>query len=92
MIPKQNIDFAELGYYFREVKLQPWVKFERQDTHEKLTTTNVWGGGLNYFLNGYKANLRVSYIAMNKDLLTETGERKNKTFGQIWLQVQLCYF
>lgn len=92
LIPDQNVYFAELGYYFRDVKLQPWVKFERQDTHDKLTTTNVWGGGLNYFFNGYKANVRLSYIAMNKNLLTETGERKNKTFGQIWLQVQLCYF
>ncbi len=92
MIPEQNIYFAELGYYFKDVKLQPWVKFERQDTHHKSTTTNVWGGGLNYFFNGYKANLRLSYIAMNKNLLTESGALKSKTFGQVWLQVQLCYF
>ena len=92
LIPEQNIWFCELGYYFKKVKLQPWIKFERQDTHEKLTTTNVYGGGLNYFFNGYKANVRLSYIAMNKTLLTEAGGTTNKTFGQVWLQVQLCYF
>ncbi len=92
LIPEQNIWFCELGYYFRKVKLQPWIKFERQDTHDKLGTTNVYGGGLNYFFQGYKANVRLSYIAMNKNLLTESGNTTNKTFGQIWLQVQLCYF
>ena len=92
LIPEQNIWFCELVYYFKKVKLQPWIKFERQDTHGKLTTTNVYGGGLNYFFNGYKANVRLSYIAMNKTLLTEAGGTTNKTFGQVWLQVQLCYF
>ncbi|MFT2008552.1 hypothetical protein ACMA1I_07745 [Pontibacter sp. 13R65] len=31
LIPRQNIQFLELGYYFKNVKLQPWIKYENQN-------------------------------------------------------------
>lgn len=92
LIPEQDIWFAELGYYIKSCRLQPWIKFERQDTHEKLTSTNVFGGGLNWFFNGYNTNLRLSYIAMTKGVEQAAGSIKNKTYGQVWLQLQLCLF
>lgn len=92
MIPEQNIYFAELGYYIKSCKLQPWVKFERQATHDKLTSATVYGGGVNYFFNGYNTNVRLSYISMNKGVEIAPGEVKNKAYGQVWLQLQLCLF
>ena len=105
MIPTQTTQFAELGYYFKKAKLQPWVKYERQAINsesnqtggmntsdfDKLGSTTVFGGGLNYFFNGYITNVRVSYNAMTKGIATDEGI-KNKTYSQIWLQMQLCIF
>lgn len=92
LIPEQDIWFAELGYYIKSCKLQPWIKFERQDTHQKLTSSTVYGGGLNWFFNGYNTNVRLSYIAMSKGVEEAEGVVRNKTYGQVWLQLQLCLF
>jgi hypothetical protein len=35
LIPRQNVQFLELGYYFTKSKLQPWVRFENQDISAK---------------------------------------------------------
>ncbi|OAV72868.1 hypothetical protein Barb6_00737 [Bacteroidales bacterium Barb6] len=49
------------------------------------------GGGLNYFFNDYKTNLKLSYVAMTKGISEGSGIT-NKTYGQVWLQLQLCLF
>ncbi|MFI3289995.1 MAG: hypothetical protein SNH55_03910 [Rikenellaceae bacterium] len=84
VVPEQNIVFAELGYYFKESKLQPWVKYELQDT-KYGADESVVGGGINYFFNGYRTNLRLSYIARENSLV-------NKMYSQVWLQLQLFIF
>lgn len=35
LIPRQNIQFVEVGYYFKKLKLQPWFKFENQHIDAK---------------------------------------------------------
>lgn len=30
LIPRQNIQFLEMGYYFKRSQLQPWIKYENQ--------------------------------------------------------------
>lgn len=92
MIPEQDIWFAELGYYFKESKLQPWVKYEHQNLHNYLASTKVFGGGLNYFFNGYNTNLKLSYVGMQKGVTSETGSVDVKTYGQFQFQLQLCLF
>ncbi|MCD7973021.1 MAG: hypothetical protein LUG18_10235 [Candidatus Azobacteroides sp.] len=106
MIPAQNTQLLEIGYYFKSCKLQPWIRYERQDVNaksnqtgslstgdfDKLNTSTVFGGGLNYFFNDYKTNLKLSYVAMTKGVAKETGEIENKTYGQLWVQLQLCLF
>ncbi|MFI3259786.1 MAG: hypothetical protein R3Y16_06805 [Rikenellaceae bacterium] len=84
MIPAQNIIFAELGYYFKETKLQPWVKYELQSITDGADE-NVFGAGLNYFFNGYGSNLRLSYVARQNSVVGEL-------YGQIWLQAQIFIF
>jgi hypothetical protein len=105
-IPTQNTQLLELGYYIKPLKLQPWVRYERQDVHskdqqrgglsaetfDKLNTTNVFGGGLSYFFNDYTTNVKLSYVSMQKGVSNPTGDITNKSFGQIWLQLQLCLF
>lgn len=85
-IPEQSVVFAELGYYFKEVKLQPWVKYELQDIKSASASDDtVIGGGLNYFFNGYGSNVRVSYVGRQSSLV-------DKMYGQVWLQLQLFIF
>ncbi|GHT32133.1 hypothetical protein FACS189434_03200 [Bacteroidia bacterium] len=104
-IPKQNVFLAELGYYIKPLKLQPWLRFESQDvasedqqrggldakTFDQLNSTTVFGGGLTYFFNGYGTNVKLSYVSMKKGVI-DGAEVKDKAFGQIWLQLQLCLF
>ncbi|RFM31749.1 hypothetical protein [Chitinophaga silvisoli] len=105
MIPRQTVQFLELGYYFKEPKLQPWVRFENQHIISQQAQTSgvptydfdqtnssyVVGGGLNYFFNGTGTNLRLSYTTRSYDVKEATGYA-DKTFGQVWLQVQFFIF
>jgi len=107
-IPTATIQLAELGYYFPSVKLQPWIRFENhavsaddaqlhpagidKDVFNKTNSSTVFGGGLNYFFNGYGTNLRLSYVT--KTATTQTGptETETKAYGQAWLQLQFFLF
>ncbi|NLR62464.1 hypothetical protein HGH93_30510 [Chitinophaga polysaccharea] len=107
LIPKQNVQFLELGYYFKKSKLQPWIRYENQDVNadaaqtgavkpanfDKLKSSTVMGGGLNYFFNGTGTNLRLSYTARTYNVATAIpDDYTKKTFGQVWLQAQFFIF
>ncbi|HEY1165335.1 MAG TPA: hypothetical protein VGE90_09200 [Chitinophaga sp.] len=105
LIPKQTVQFLELGYYFKKAKLQPWLKFENQDisadavqtggldkeAFNKISSSSVYGGGINYFFNGLGTNLRLSYTARSYNVASTEGFDK-KTYGQVWAQVQIFIF
>lgn len=103
LIPKQTTQFLELGYYFKGAKLQPWIRYEKQnidadglvqtggiavDAFNDLNTATVFGGGLNYWFAGYNTNIRLSYTTWKQENLV--GE--SQTQGQIWLQTQFFIF
>lgn len=108
MIPAQTVEFLELGYYFKSSKVQPWIRYERQNmssepeqigdfastsTFDDFNSTTILGGGINYFYNGYGSNLRLSYTSSTrKGINTDTGETEDGTYGQIWLQLQFFVF
>jgi hypothetical protein len=101
LIPAQSTQFLELGYYFTGVKLQPWIRYEKQafvsqsnqvegDTgiFDDLNSSTVFGGGLNYFFNGYGTNLRMSYTTWSQKNIA----MEEKSYGQFWLQLQFFLF
>jgi hypothetical protein len=107
LIPAQTVQFLELGYYFKAAKLQPWIKYENQavsaktgqtsgqtvESFNKLNSSSVFGGGLNYFFNDLGTNLRLSYITRTYNVPTaEAGDFDKKTYGQVWLQLQFFIF
>lgn len=106
LIPAQTVQFLELGYYFKKAKLQPWVKYENQDiaakteqtggidkdAFDKISSSSVYGGGINYFFNGLGTNLRLSYIARSYNVAAATEGFDKKTYGQVWAQVQIFIF
>lgn len=106
-IPKQSVGFLELGYYIPSLKLQPWIKFESlstsseelqrggasEDIFNDLNSVTVFGGGINYFFNGYGTNLRLSYNSFSKgNFNLATGEVDEEAFGQLMLQLQFFIF
>ncbi|MCE7042674.1 hypothetical protein [Dyadobacter sp. CY312] len=106
LIPRQNVQFLELGYYFNKSRLQPWVRYESQaisskkeqagselvSDFDKAKSSRVYGGGLNYFFNGNTTNLRLSYVARQYNVASSAGDYNTKAYGQFWLQVQFFVF
>jgi hypothetical protein len=107
LIPKQTVQFLELGYYFKKSKLQPWIRYENQDVSadaaqagavkvtafDKSHSSSVLGGGLNYFFNGAATNLRLSYTTRTYHVPTAiVDEYTKQTYGQFWLQAQFFIF
>jgi len=62
----------------------------------KSKSSTVFGGGLNYFFNGYGTNLRLSYVTKTATsaVVSPTGgvETETKSYGQAWLQLQFFLF
>lgn len=106
LIPRQNVQFLELGYYFKKAKLQPWIRYENQavsaereqteiasiGAFDKTHSSKVFGGGLNYFFNGIGTNLRLSYTTRTFNLPTTSGGFTSQTYGQFWTQLQFFIF
>lgn len=106
LIPAQTVQFLELGYYFKAAKIQPWIKFENQSIsakpeqtegvavspYNKLNSSSVFGGGVNYFFNDLGTNLRLSYITRSYNVPDISGDFNGKTYGQVWLQLQFFIF
>ncbi|WP_138483893.1 hypothetical protein [Dyadobacter bucti] len=106
LIPRQTVQFLELGYYFTKSRLQPWVRYENQnisakkeqvgselvEDFDKAHSSKVFGGGLNYFFAGSTTNLRLSYVARQHNFANASGDYSSKSYGQFWLQVQFFIF
>lgn len=105
-IPKSTVHFAELGYYIKSLKIQPWLRYENMnvaadpiqtggmatDMFNKTKSSVVFGGGLNYFFNGYGTNLRLSYVTKTATTAISPTETETKSYGQTWLQLQFFLF
>jgi hypothetical protein len=104
LIPTQTVQLLEVGYYFKSCKLQPWIRYERQGVNsesnqtggignaafDKLYSATVLGGGLNYFFNGHNTNLKLSYTSINRGV--QQASVVSKTYGQVWLLLQVRFF
>jgi len=107
-IPKQQIYFAELGYYFKTAKLMPFFKYERQNIDSEniqnttalpladfntLNSNQRVGGGIAYFFQGYNANLKLSYESVQYGRVNLAGTgAESKNIGEVWLQLQFFIF
>ncbi len=83
-IPAKDVYFAELGYYFKDLKLQPWVKYElMSEKHDGMDDT-IYGGGVSYFFNGYNTSLKLAYTIRENSIV-------NKSYGQVMLSLQMFF-
>jgi hypothetical protein len=108
LIPRQTIQFLELGYYFKTPRIQPYIRFENQSInaaneqieqtgvtqrdYNKINSNTVYGAGVNYFFAGYRTNLRLSYTARQYNVMQVSGGFTKQSYGQIWTQLQFFIF
>lgn len=106
MIPTSNTQYLELGYFLTDSKIQPWIRYEKQglmsedqqtggiptEDFDKFGTVSVFGGGVNYWFNSNATNLRLSYTTAKSTFINTDLEEETKSYGQLWLQVQLFIF
>ncbi|MGF1533779.1 MAG: hypothetical protein ACFCUI_08745 [Bernardetiaceae bacterium] len=108
LIPRQTVQFVELGYYLRPLHLMPYLKYENQridalpqqntsvlplPDFNTLQSNQRAGIGLGYFFEGYRANLKASYEAVRYGR-NQISEQsaESKTIGEVWLQLQFFFF
>lgn len=86
-IPKQNDYLAELAYYSRLIKLQPFFKFENESLAiDQAKDYNKWGGGLNYYIH----NQNLKFTAQVQRVLPQNSPTKPSS--EFTLQMQVFYF
>lgn len=84
-IPAKDVYFAEVGYYFKELKLQPWVKYELMSEKDSGIDDAIYGGGVSYYFNGHNTNIKLAYTSRENSVL-------NKSYNQITLALHLFIF
>jgi hypothetical protein len=110
LIPKQSILFAELGYFFKDLSLQPYLKYESQnvsasvlkqvnatestlDLINKLRSSQRFGFGINYYLRGHNANVKLLYEVVTRNRTSlDPSESEKATNGMLTLQLQYFTF
>jgi polyhydroxyalkanoate synthesis regulator phasin len=109
-IPKQSILFTELGYFFKDVNLQPYLKYEFQnvnatvpqqvgatestlDMKNKLKSSQRFGLGVNYFIIGHNANIKLLYeVVFRNRVSLNPLETESVSDGMLTLQLQYFTF
>jgi hypothetical protein len=110
LIPKQSILFAELGYFFKDLNIQPYLKYESQnvsasvlkqvnatestlDLINKLRSSQRFGFGVNYFLSGHNANIKLLYeVSMRNRRSLDPAVLEQASTGMLTLQLQYFTF
>jgi hypothetical protein len=106
LIPRQNVLFAEMGYFLKDWNLQPYVKYESQtvnatvlkqvgatpstlDLQNALRSNKRFGVGMNYYLSGHNANVKMLYewITRNR-LAADPTKSESASNGQLTIQMQ----
>ena len=86
-LPKQNDAFTEVGFYIKSLKLQPFLRYEKQsfsaDANKSKDLTR-YQGGLTYYPYGYNFNIKAGYTKIEPKVGVKTSE--------FTIQFQLFYF
>jgi hypothetical protein len=92
-LARQNDIYAEAGYYFDMLKLQPFLRFERlhfSDDVNSARNQRRWGGGLNWYISANNLKLSALYESVVPAVQPATARKKN--FNHFAIQIQAFYF
>ena len=61
--------YVQSGYYLESLNLQPWALFERwdSDASDDVGSWSAWRVGVNYFIKGHNANIKVGFEQFRAD-------------------------
>lgn len=84
-LPKQNVEFLEIGYFLRDLMLTPVLQFTKRDVVSTATGDETrWSIGVNYWWAGHNANVKGAYSRIDPRGLAAQNE--------FTIQLQLFYF
>ncbi len=107
LIPRSTTQFLELGYYFKKSKLQPWIRYEKNNVNadglvqiagdDRVNTVNAFDDlnsatVLGGGLNYWFAGYNTNIRLSYTTWTQENTAGKSQTQGQIWLQTQFFIF
>jgi len=72
--------YAQIGYYFTDWKVQPWVAYERWNATDSFGRWYAYRLGLSYFFKGHDANIKLGYERVNteKDIGSSPSSNSGK--------------
>ncbi|HJW14562.1 MAG TPA: porin, partial [Thermoanaerobaculia bacterium] len=93
LLPRENVIFAQAGYYFAGFAVQPFLRFERlhfQEARFESANQRRYCGGANWYVSGQ--NLKVT--AFYERIVPETGPATAavKNTNHFAVQLQFFYF
>lgn len=93
LLPRQHALFADAGFYFVRLKLQPFLRYERLDLEDAAFESREQargGGGFNWYVAGQNMKLTAFYERIVPRVAPAGATRKNT--NHFALQLQLYYF
>jgi hypothetical protein len=92
-LPTQNDLVVDAAYYLAPMKLQPYVKFERQDFKTSTAVATLdqtrYGVGANYYV--YGQNLKITGQLLHV-IPKNSGTIKSKSTNEASVQFQIFYY
>jgi Phosphate-selective porin O and P len=84
-LPRQDVYFAEAGYFIRALKLTPVAQFNRRSIIDTSVGDETrWSAGVNYWWAGHNANVKAAYTRIDPRLSAKQNE--------FTIQLQVFYY
>ncbi len=93
LLPKQDVFFAQGGYHFKPLSVQPWVRYESlsfSGTRFRTGDQQRYSGGLNWYVSGQNLKVTAFYERIVPE--TKPPTAKIKDTNHLGVQVQFLYF
>ncbi len=93
LLPKQDVLFADAGYYLAALRLQPFLRFERLHFREARFQTSDqqrYSGGVNWYISGQNLKLTAFYERVVPQVKPAGAAVKDT--NHIAAQLQVLYF
>ena len=93
LLPKQHAFFADAGFFFAPIRLQPFLRYERLDFSDAAFESREqqrWGGGANYYVASQNMKVSAFYERIQPRAPAAGATRKNTNHFAV--QLQFFYF
>ncbi len=92
---EQDEVFTDVGYYFRSVNIQPFIRFEwngRTEDIDKPGDSKRYGGGFNWYVTPAAQTMKITVGYERIVPKTKPATAKTKDTNHFLVQFQIVYF